>query len=174
MSFFKRHPRLDEEDGSDGENVDPNLRLRTTLTAHSTIAESIRSELRQQRRKKSLARARFGFVKKHERMDTSGTVRSTHSAAAATDDLHWTETQAREPAPAATATTTTGQRRMVYVNLPLPDSETKSNGDPVVRYERNKVRTSKYTIITFIPKNLYDQFRRVTELYTLILIVQGL
>ncbi|KAG8703861.1 hypothetical protein FRC09_003907 [Ceratobasidium sp. 395] len=141
MSFFKRHPRLDEEDGSDGENVDPNLRLRTTLTAHSTIAESIRSELRQQRRKKSLVRARFGLGKKHERPDTSSTVRSTHSAVTATNDLHRTETQASEPAPAAT-TTATGQRRMVYVNLPLPDSETKSNGDLVVRYERNKVRTS--------------------------------
>ncbi|KAG8759000.1 hypothetical protein FRC12_009867 [Ceratobasidium sp. 428] len=171
MSFFKRHPRLDEEDGSDGENVDPNLRLRTTLTAHSTIAESIRSELRQQRRKKSLARARFGFGKKHERPGTSGTVRSTHSAVTATDDLHRTETQASEPAAATTATTTTGQRRMVYVNLPLPDSETKSNGDPVVRYERNKVRTSKYTLITFIPKNLYEQFRRVANLYFLALVV---
>ncbi|KAG9123661.1 hypothetical protein FRC07_014357 [Ceratobasidium sp. 392] len=167
MSFFKRHPQLNDEDTSDGENVDPNLRLRTTLTAHSTIAESIRSELRQQRRKKSLARGRFGFgSRKH------GTVRSTHSTAtteapSATEDLHRTETQASEPAQAQS----TGQRRMVYVNLPLPESETKSNGDPVVRYERNKVRTSKYTIITFIPKNLYEQFRRVANLYFLALVV---
>ncbi|KAG9076614.1 hypothetical protein FS749_011578, partial [Ceratobasidium sp. UAMH 11750] len=173
MSFFKRHPRLDDEDGSDGENVDPNLRLRTTLTAHSTIAESIRSELRQQRRKKSLARARFGFGKKHERPGTTGTVRSTRSAAseeptaADADDLHRTETQASEPAGAASK----GQRRMVYVNLPLPENQLRSNGDPIVRYERNKVRTSKYTIVTFIPKNLYEQFRRVANLYFLALVV---
>ncbi|KAG9090083.1 hypothetical protein FRC06_001230 [Ceratobasidium sp. 370] len=173
MSFFKRHPRLDEEDGSDVENVDPNLRLRTTHTAHSTIAESIRSELRQQRRKKSLARARFGFGRKHERPGTSGTVRSTRSAAseaptpADTDDLQRTETQASERAESASK----GLRRMVYVNLPLPENETKSNGDPIVRYERNKVRTSKYTIVTFVPKNLYEQFRRVANLYFLALVV---
>ncbi|QRV93154.1 phospholipid-translocating P-type ATPase [Ceratobasidium sp. AG-Ba] len=175
MSFFKRPPRLDDDGNSDVENVDPNLRLRTTLTAHSTIAESIRSELRQQRRKRSLAaRTRFGFGKKHgqERPGTSGTIRSTTSAATAEpqpeDELQRTETQASEQPQGKQPP---GHRRMVYVNLPLPDSETNSSGDPVVRYARNKVRTSKYTIITFIPKNLYEQFRRVANLYFLALVV---
>lgn len=143
MSFFKRHPRLDDVDETDGDidNVDPNLRLRTTQTAHSTIAESIRSELRQQRRKKSLARARkFGFGKKQER---PGTATSAHSAAtvpADEDGLTRTETATSEPA--AAAKQTPGARRMVYVNLPLPEHETRTNGDPIVRYVRNKVRTS--------------------------------
>jgi phospholipid-translocating ATPase len=165
MSFFKRHPRLDEEEGSDVENVDPNLRLRTTLTAHSTIAESIRSELRQQRRKKSLARARFGFGKKHERPGTSGTVNSAHSATTAApdaDDLQRTETQASEPA-APTSTQPMGDRRMVYVNIPLPANEAGANGDPIVRYVRNKVRTSSKPPHLCLPFDAESSARRIHD-----------
>ena len=40
----------------------------------------------------------------------------------------------------------TGLRRNIYVNLPLPHDEVDSHGEPVVRYARNKVRTSsEYT-----------------------------
>ncbi|KAG8794676.1 hypothetical protein FRC12_022571 [Ceratobasidium sp. 428] len=46
-----------------------------------------------------------------------------------------------------------------------------SDGNPAVRYERNKTPTSKYPIITFVPKNLYEQFRRVANLYFLALVV---
>lgn len=130
MSFFKRHPQLDEE--GDADNVDPNLRLRTTLTAHSTIAESIRSELRQHRRKKSLAKARkFTFGR---RPGTAGSQKASEGQA----DEHGVETKPSEPAPSQP----TGQRRNVYINQGLPQSETRSNGDPLVRYVRNKVRTS--------------------------------
>ncbi|OCH91758.1 phospholipid-transporting ATPase 1 [Obba rivulosa] len=64
-----------------------------------------------------------------------------------------------------------GVRRNVYVNCMLSPDEVDHHGEPVARYPRNKVRTSKYTIITFIPKNLYEQFRRVANLYFLALVV---
>ncbi|KAJ7182905.1 phospholipid-transporting ATPase 1 [Mycena crocata] len=64
-----------------------------------------------------------------------------------------------------------GKRRNVYVNTPLSRGELDSSGDPVVRYPRNKVRTTKYTILTFVPKNLYEQFRRVANLFFLTLVV---
>ncbi|CAE6474741.1 unnamed protein product [Rhizoctonia solani] len=165
MSFFKRHPHLDE-DGTDTDNVDPNLRLRTTLTAHSTIAESIRSELRQQRRKKSLAKARNKFTFK--RPGTAGSQKSPQREGVDEHGLERTPSEHPPPAPSAQPA---GERRTVYINQPLPQNEIRSNGDPIVRYVRNKVRTSKYTVVTFIPKNLYEQFRRVANLYFLALVV---
>lgn len=39
----------------------------------------------------------------------------------------------------------------------------------------NEIRTAKYTVLTFLPKNLFEQFRRVANVYFLILIVlQGI
>lgn len=67
--------------------------------------------------------------------------------------------------------TVEGVRRMLYVNLPLPTTLLNSKGEPIVRYVRNKVRTSKYSIITFLPKNLLEQFRRAANIYFLIMVV---
>ncbi|KAG8728172.1 hypothetical protein FRC11_011663, partial [Ceratobasidium sp. 423] len=137
MSFFKRHPHLDE-DGTDTDNVDPNLRLRTTLTAHSTIAESIRSELRQQRRKRSLAKARkFTFGKR------PGTAGSQKSQQQGVDEHGLERTASEQPQP---TTQPVGERRTIYINQPLPQNETRSNGDPIRTYVRNKVRTSIFPI----------------------------
>lgn len=63
------------------------------------------------------------------------------------------------------------KRRNVYVNVPPPRSELKKNGDPDVNYPRNKVRTSKYTIVTFLPRFLFEQFRRVANIYFLGLVI---
>ncbi|KAK0556666.1 phospholipid transporting ATPase [Tilletia horrida] len=64
------------------------------------------------------------------------------------------------------------KRRRVYLNLPLAPSETRKNtSDPTVRYARNKVRTSKYTIVTFLPRFLFEQFYRIANIYFLGLVV---
>lgn len=62
------------------------------------------------------------------------------------------------------------RRRNVYVNIELPMSELDKYGQPRI-YARNKVRTSKYTLWTFLPKNLGEQFRRVANLYFLGLVI---
>ncbi|KAF7303863.1 P-type phospholipid transporter [Mycena indigotica] len=64
-----------------------------------------------------------------------------------------------------------GKPRNIYVNTPLPRAELDSNGDPTVRYPRNKVRTAKYTPLTFVPKNLYEQFRRIANIFFLSVVV---
>ena len=48
--------------------------------------------------------------------------------------------------------------RKVFVNL---SSETR------VKYARNQVKTSKYTIFTFLPKNLFEQFHGLANFYFL-------
>lgn len=59
----------------------------------------------------------------------------------------------------------TGGRR-IYINLPLPSFELSKKGHAPA-YASNRIRTSKYTIITFVPKNLFEQFRRPANLYFL-------
>jgi len=38
------------------------------------------------------------------------------------------------------------------------------------RMKDNKIRTTKYTILSFLPKNLFEQFHRLANIYFLILI----
>lgn len=63
--------------------------------------------------------------------------------------------------------------RTIYVNYPLPEDMKDSTGAPLVKYARNKIRTTKYTPVTFIPKNLMFQFRNVANGYFLLLIILG-
>ncbi|KAF8154452.1 phospholipid-transporting ATPase 1 [Crassisporium funariophilum] len=148
MSFFKRNQPVDEADTDEenDETIDPELRLRTVRTAASAIAESIKSEQRAERRKTMHKRSRFFRSKPVE----------------------------KKPDPAAVTTPSTqraGARRNIYVNHSLSAMEMDHDGEPKVRYVRNKVRTTKYTIFTFIPKNLYEQFRRVANLFFLSLVI---
>lgn len=41
------------------------------------------------------------------------------------------------------------------------------------RYANNKVRTSKYTLLTFLPRNLWEQFHRVAYIYFAIIMVSA-
>src|ERR1700733_10742326 len=61
--------------------------------------------------------------------------------------------------------------RQVYVNEPLPPTQLDKHGRPKQKYVSNKVITSKYNIFTFIPKNLYEQFRRIANFFFLLLVV---
>jgi len=59
-----------------------------------------------------------------------------------------------------------GPRRTVFVNENLPDDYRDHRGrvKPEHVYSSNQVITSKYTIITFLPRNLLEQFRRVANM----------
>ncbi|KAI7889242.1 uncharacterized protein EV154DRAFT_604236 [Mucor mucedo] len=57
--------------------------------------------------------------------------------------------------------------RRVFINLPLPSYTLKANGNAVYTYVSNKIRTSKYTVLSFVPKNLFEQFRRPANMYFL-------
>lgn len=161
MPFLKRQSNQQgTEDDDENVNIDPELRLRTVRTAHSTIEESIRAEQRAERRR-STRRKRSRFFRK----DKEKRNKSKDGSALGTV----TEGSGK-------TTVIAGARRNVYVNMPLTAMEVDRDGEPLARYVRNKVRTSsqyilpviaysgsqriEYTILTFIPKNLYEQFRR--------------
>lgn len=66
-----------------------------------------------------------------------------------------------------------GSGRRIYFNTPLPDSAKDDDDHPIVRYERNKIRTAKYTPLSFVPKNLWFQFHNVANIYFLFVILLG-
>ncbi|KAH8880163.1 phospholipid-translocating P-type ATPase [Thozetella sp. PMI_491] len=61
--------------------------------------------------------------------------------------------------------------RTLYFNLALPDELKDESGRPVQTYARNKIRTAKYTPLSFIPKNLWFQFHNVANIFFLFLVI---
>jgi phospholipid-translocating ATPase len=61
--------------------------------------------------------------------------------------------------------------RSVLFNIPLPPEAVDEQGLPLKRYRRNKIRTAKYTPLSFIPKNLWFQFHNIANVYFLFLII---
>jgi phospholipid-translocating ATPase len=64
------------------------------------------------------------------------------------------------------------ENRYLYFNLPLPD-ELLEEGHPITAYPRNKIRTAKYTPLSFVPKNLFFQFHNIANIFFLFLIILG-
>ena len=64
--------------------------------------------------------------------------------------------------------------RYIYVNHELPEELRDSKtGHPLLMYPRNKIRTTKYTPLSFLPKNILFQFTNVANTYFLILVILG-
>ena len=55
--------------------------------------------------------------------------------------------------------------RSVIPNHTIPDVAPKAKAHPNRNYASNRIKTTKYTIITFLPKNLFEQFHRFANLY---------
>ena len=61
--------------------------------------------------------------------------------------------------------------RKVYFNISLPPDAVDEQGHPIAQYRRNKIRTAKYTPISFVPKNIWYQFHNIANVYFLFLII---
>ncbi|KAJ2779207.1 hypothetical protein H4R18_004152, partial [Coemansia javaensis] len=66
----------------------------------------------------------------------------------------------------APAADTTVAARRIYVNEAVPDAELATHAQ---HYCTNAITTSQYTLLSFVPKNLSRQFRRVANIYFLVL-----
>ncbi|XP_013373547.1 PREDICTED: probable phospholipid-transporting ATPase VD isoform X2 [Chinchilla lanigera] len=61
-----------------------------------------------------------------------------------------------------------GKHRVVIPHLqPFKDEYEKFSGT----YMNNRIRTTKYTLLNFVPRNLFEQFHRAANLYFLFLVV---
>ncbi|EGW31952.1 uncharacterized protein SPAPADRAFT_152194 [Spathaspora passalidarum NRRL Y-27907] len=67
------------------------------------------------------------------------------------------------------------QQRTIVFNRPLPaDYVDPESGKTIKEYPRNKIRTTKYTPLSFLPKNISHQFfHNVANIYFLFLIILG-
>lgn len=61
--------------------------------------------------------------------------------------------------------------RKIYFNQALPPDAVDEDGHPLKHYRRNKIRTAKYTPISFVPKNIWYQFHNIANVYFLFLII---
>ncbi|KAJ3032514.1 hypothetical protein HK097_005212, partial [Rhizophlyctis rosea] len=70
------------------------------------------------------------------------------------------------------AITDLNAKRRIYLNMPMqPPYIHETTGAPAVTYKGNQIRTSKYTLISFLPKNLFEQFRSVANFYFMSLVI---
>ena len=53
--------------------------------------------------------------------------------------------------------------RRIYVNV-TPTTK-------IEQYKPNRIRTSKYTLLSFLPKNIFEQFRGIANFYFLSLVI---
>ncbi|GJJ70728.1 phospholipid-translocating ATPase [Entomortierella parvispora] len=61
--------------------------------------------------------------------------------------------------------------RRVFVNIPPPAAYLDSNGMPKTTFGSNRINTAKYTTLSFLPKNLFEQFRRVANMFFLFMAI---
>lgn len=61
--------------------------------------------------------------------------------------------------------------RSLYFNLPLPPDLLDEEGLPLYTFPRNKIRTAKYTPLSFVPKNLWFQFHNIANIFFLFVII---
>ncbi|KAI0835434.1 phospholipid-translocating P-type ATPase [Hypoxylon sp. FL0890] len=113
----------------------------------------------------------------HKRTDS--TEKKRHSTGSESTDGHTQSDSATatdqneetEQTDANSVASEEGEGRMVYFNLPLPDEMKDEEGNPIHTYARNKIRTAKYTPLSFIPKNLWFQFHNIANIFFLFMVI---
>lgn len=63
------------------------------------------------------------------------------------------------------------QSRTIFMNVPLPEEMKTEEGHNKQQFGRNKIRTAKYTALSFIPKNLWFQFHNIANIYFFAIII---
>lgn len=71
----------------------------------------------------------------------------------------------------STGPSSNGESRTLFFNQPLPPEMKDEEGNPLISYARNKIRTAKYTPLSFIPKNLWFQFQNIANVFFLFLVI---
>lgn len=62
-------------------------------------------------------------------------------------------------------------QRRIFFNIPLPTDAKHEDGRPLEKFARNKIRTARYTPLSFVGKNLWYQLHNVANVYFLFLVI---
>ncbi|GAP87238.1 putative phospholipid-translocating ATPase [Rosellinia necatrix] len=109
----------------------------------------------------------------HKRNDSTEKRRESGGSSESSGNQGVNETTIEEqPGTEADANSTTpsedeGESRTLFFNLPLPAHWKDEEGSPIQTYTRNKIRTAKYTPLSFIPKNIWFQFHNIANIFFL-------
>jgi phospholipid-translocating ATPase len=140
-----------QDSGENGVHISkPTNRMRWATTRLNSVKG-------RNRRSKIMRRLSKGGGSNEKKRDSGGSDSTDSNTKGQTDESQ------EEEAPG----------RRIYFNQPLPPELKDENGLPIIRYERNKIRTAKYTPLTFIPKNLYWQFHQIANAFFLLLVILG-
>lgn len=155
-------PKDDVPDGSDAVGIgSPLASARTKRSRWATRKLTVRSS---GLKRLSLVARKAGIRTSQEKKRTS----------AGSDTLRQDDPDQGDVSPDSVDAVGT---RKLYFNLPLPDDLKDEDGNPTQQYARNKIRTAKYTPLSFIPKNLWFQFHNIANIFFLfidILVVSSL
>ncbi|KAL2136056.1 hypothetical protein VTI74DRAFT_5636 [Chaetomium olivicolor] len=105
------------------------------------------------------------------RLHNKGTATEKKRASEATDVTQPTDTAPKDTASVADESGDGPGPRQLYFNLPLPRELQDDEGRPKQQYTRNKIRTAKYTPLSFIPKNLFFQFHNIANIFFLFVVI---
>lgn len=120
---------------------------------------------------KSAGRKRISIMDRFHKRTHSEKKRDSAGAESITTDPEGVQGAAEGSEDGTENSTDHGEARNVYFNIPLPPEALDENGHPALRFNRNKIRTAKYTPLSFIPKNLWFQFQNIANDYFLFLII---
>lgn len=152
VSFGAQQPRPEEavEAGNGAERTQPLNRMRWATVRQSG--------------KKGVQKRKSIFNRQVARL--SGVSNKRQSAGSNISDLKADDIANDKAAQGQT-------HRTIYVNQQLPDSARDEEGRPLQNFKRNKVRTAKYTPISFIPKNLWFQLHNIANVYFIFIVILG-
>ncbi|EME48532.1 hypothetical protein DOTSEDRAFT_67546 [Dothistroma septosporum NZE10] len=153
VNFEAQQPRPEEsiEDGNGAERTQPLNRMRWATVRKTG--------------KKGAQKRKSIFNRQVARL--SGVSNKRQSTGSNISDIKADEIANDKPAG--------GQvHRTIYVNQQLPDSARDEEGRPLQNFKRNKIRTAKYTPISFIPKNLWFQLHNIANVYFIFIVILGI
>lgn len=153
-------PKKDGEDGAGSAANDTKTKRSRWATRKMTV--------------KSSSLKRLSLIHRHNKNNSTAMEKKRASGGSESlrqDQDHQQEAEQEDDSQSVSSQFDGPGPRKVFFNQPLPADLVDENGHPTTHYTRNKIRTAKYTPLSFIPKNLWFQFHNIANVFFLFLVI---